>query len=252
MGDGKMTKLNHKQTQFTLIELLVVIAIIAILAAILMPALSSARLRAKTSGCQSNLKSVGLAMLNYTDDNNGHVMRYLSSVTSATTNRRWSRVDQKEGLLPKRYIAWSKAVNKTDVHKAPVLCCPADPNPNRPDGSSVPSSYGYNELISGIKIEKLRYPSMTALFVDTGLSPLTTNKETAHVRGSDKTTDFPLILAGAERHNYALQIAYADGHAGFWLNMVTLDDVPYYHKNKEKVGSTRAGRIFWGTIEGLK
>ncbi len=55
--------------QFTLIELLVVIAIIAILAAILMPALSSARERGKQSTCINNMKTLGMALTSYADDN---------------------------------------------------------------------------------------------------------------------------------------------------------------------------------------
>jgi len=62
--------------KFTLIELLVVIAIIAILAAMLLPALSAARERAKAANCTSNVRQITQAMLAYAMDNDECIQPY--------------------------------------------------------------------------------------------------------------------------------------------------------------------------------
>ena len=61
-----MTEKRKISNAFTLIELLVVIAIIAILAAILFPVFNRARENARRASCQSNLKQLALAMMQYT------------------------------------------------------------------------------------------------------------------------------------------------------------------------------------------
>ncbi len=75
-----------KKRAFTLIELLVVIAIIALLVSILMPALTKAREQARRTACAGNLHSFGLALTQYSGDNNDKVM--------ATALNYWTHTDR--------------------------------------------------------------------------------------------------------------------------------------------------------------
>ena len=78
--------MNRKRHAFTLIELLVVVAIIAILMAILMPALNRAREQGKRTVCHGNLKTLTLAWIMYADENDGRIVNGAGGINRNAVN----------------------------------------------------------------------------------------------------------------------------------------------------------------------
>jgi len=100
--NGRMPDMK-KQQNFTLIELLIVIAIIAILAAMLLPALNKARGTAKKAACISNLRQVYLGIASYANDFGGlqPPARACSNDDSNINATQWSYILQANNYLPK-------------------------------------------------------------------------------------------------------------------------------------------------------
>lgn len=136
---------------FTLIELLVVIAIIAILASLLLPALSRAKERGKATKCASNEKQIGLAYLLYASDNDDKLP--LSADLNNASPCQWF-------YEVSRYIGYqTKSVTNLDA-KSKVVACPSAKLKNKElnaiPGREAYGGYGHNYVFLGYHLEEER------------------------------------------------------------------------------------------------
>ena len=129
-----------KQSSFTLIELLVVIAIIAILAAVLLPALQRARQRGYLSNCTNNLKQITFASLNYADNNDDYYMPALYNGSFWVI-----RMIESKLLSPGSFYCRSNTVNTTPAKND----VPANGYRDYPELNGNPRTFQYIKKLVG-------------------------------------------------------------------------------------------------------
>ena len=233
----------HKNSAFTLIELLVVIAIIAILAAILFPVFARARENARRSSCQSNLKQIGLGILQYSQDYDemlvqgsyGPGTNHPEGASNATTTYKWMDAIYPYIKSEQIFVCPSDSTNLP--YKLNTTLTAADTGieygsygvnaysyGNSPSlGAGSTGTCPYNTSVSMASLED----SAQTVFAADSLQTSTTvtangarayefsiqnNMSANHLSGTPKRGFNQYGAAAVERHLDTINVLFADGH----------------------------------------
>jgi prepilin-type N-terminal cleavage/methylation domain-containing protein/prepilin-type processing-associated H-X9-DG protein len=217
---------------FTLIELLVVIAIIAILAAILFPVFAKAREKARAASCLSNVKQIGLAVIQYLQDYD-EKMPY--SYYGAGTNYTWPSGQIAAGMWIPSVYPYAKNMQ--------LFNCPS--NTSTWTGNYIGNgfSYPYNNNLNGVALGTIAMPSQCVIAV-CGWYYTTTGAS-----NYENTGGTPLGGPSIKKwHNEGTNAVHVDGHAKWYQFGRIWRGNATWPAPSEWAGD-EANRIYW-TVSG--